>query len=227
MFLPVPTWLLPSAPPIGLAANLRLILENLRATAGLRASADRAAAPLALLLSAYLSSVIRRFESLVARHAAGRLVTRPARPRPIRPQIGRPQDDPGKPRLPRRNAWLIGFLPYRASAYAAQLRHILVQNPELIALMAASPQAGRILRPLCRMLGMDPGPDLPPSLFPPVRPSNPRRRAAVVATIDGGNGAGGLKAWRDAARVARRLARQSPRPREHPDILPGYSLKPA
>jgi hypothetical protein len=56
-----------------------------------------------------------------------------------------------------------------AAAFGAQLQHLLA-DPEMAALVAAAPQAGRVLRPLCRMLGVRPPPG---PLAPPSRPRAP------------------------------------------------------
>ena len=51
-------------------------------------------------------------------------------------------------------AWLVRLMGWRVAGYGLQLRAILVA-PEMVALLAAAPQAGRILRPMCRMLGVE------------------------------------------------------------------------
>lgn len=56
--------------------------------------------------------------------------------------------------LPRRFGWLLGLMPLEAGGYASQLAHVLVE-PEMVALLRDVPQAGRILRPLCWMLGIE------------------------------------------------------------------------
>ena len=56
--------------------------------------------------------------------------------------------------LPRRFAWLVGLVPYEAAGFASQMRTMLGE-PEMVVLLAASPQARRVLRPLCRMLGIE------------------------------------------------------------------------
>ena len=58
------------------------------------------------------------------------------------------------PRLPRRFGWLVWRMAYRAAGYGCQLR-VALQQPEMVALLRASPQAGRILQPLCRMLAVE------------------------------------------------------------------------
>ena len=53
----------------------------------------------------------------------------------------------------------------------------ILRDPAFVPFLAAAPQAGRILRPLCRMLGIDAEPDIPAELNlpkpPPFRPSPP------------------------------------------------------
>ncbi len=56
--------------------------------------------------------------------------------------------------LPRGFAWLCVLVPYQAAGFGSQLRHLL-GDPEMVALIAATPQLGKALRPLCRMLGID------------------------------------------------------------------------
>jgi len=55
---------------------------------------------------------------------------------------------------PGRFAWLVRVAGYQAAGYGCQLRHILEQ-PEMVALLQATPQAARILRPVCRMLAIE------------------------------------------------------------------------
>ena len=61
-------------------------------------------------------------------------------------------------RLPRQLGWLLRMVSGTA-AYAGQVQRLLA-DPEMAALLAGSPQAGHILRPLCRMLGIQPEPGL-------------------------------------------------------------------
>jgi hypothetical protein len=53
-----------------------------------------------------------------------------------------------------------------AACFGGQLRHLL-SDPEMAALLRAAPQAGRLLRPLCRILAVPPDPKLLPP--PPKR----------------------------------------------------------
>ncbi|CAG4917252.1 unnamed protein product [Acidocella sp. C78] len=74
--------------------------------------------------------------------------------------------------LPRRFAWLTRLIPGTASV-AAQFRAML-ETEEMAALVAATPQAGRILRPLCHTLGIR-----PPTCLrrPRAKPRAPKPRA--------------------------------------------------
>lgn len=57
--------------------------------------------------------------------------------------------------LPTGFRWLLPLLHWTANALASQLTHLL-QEPEVKRLLAASPRLGIALRPVCRMLGIDP-----------------------------------------------------------------------
>ena len=117
---------------------------------------------LVLLLFRRLGSIMRRMERLVARFEAGLL--RPARvaavvvvdPDPRLEGMGRaPAPPPKTCRLwPAKFGWLVDRAGWRAAGYGSQLRHLL-GRPEMVALLTASPQAGRILGPLCHMLAVD------------------------------------------------------------------------
>jgi hypothetical protein len=71
-------------------------------------------------------------------------------------------------RLPRSRAWA-GARVFELRAYASQLSHLLA-NPDMAPFLAACPQAGRLLRPLCHAIGAD----LPLHLQLPARPSRKR-----------------------------------------------------
>ena len=169
-----PPWPSEPVPHDDLAGRLTQILDTLRKMAAATASKRWVLIPLAVLLHNYLSGVCRRFESLVLRLRAGPIAARRARPKAARPQTFGPQPSPAdsasRPRLPARFAWVIEMIPYHAAGIGSQLR-VLLSEPAMKALIEADPRAGRILRPVCRMLGIEPAPDLPPSLFPPASPA--------------------------------------------------------
>jgi hypothetical protein len=116
----------------------------------------------------YISRTRLRFERLLARLAAG-IQPRPQPPRPDR----KPSTTP-RLRLSRRYAWLRTALGYNAGNFGSQIAFLL-DEPETAALVASSPQAQRLLRPLLHMLGA-----VPPACIPPLpqRPRKPRPKPA-------------------------------------------------
>ncbi|HET9146869.1 MAG TPA: hypothetical protein VFN77_02350, partial [Acetobacteraceae bacterium] len=115
-----------------------------------RAWAGRAwTGALTILLWTRLRRAAARFTALAAQNQPP-----PANPR--RARIRKPR--PAPPRLPRGFAWLLAPVP-EAAASASQLRHLLAE-PEMQGLIAADPRFGRILRPLCHMVGIRPPPFL-------------------------------------------------------------------
>ena len=105
-----------------------------------------------------LNRAARRCERLMARLAAGS----PSRrrdgsaaagrlPRPRRP--GRSFPHPVGATLPGGRGWLVRALGPEAAAYAAQLESLLAE-PAAAELLALTPSAGRILRPIAHMLGV-------------------------------------------------------------------------
>jgi hypothetical protein len=159
----------PPAPP-GLAKTFGLIIDGLRRAAAVRMAADPSVRPPLLLVHAWLGRLVQRFTALVARAEAGTL--RPPRRRVPRPDGSPSKSPPREPqaRLPKSFAWLIRVLPYEAACFGSQLQHQFSQ-PEMIALLEAAPQVGRILRPVCWMLAIE----LPPALRLPPRPPRPRK----------------------------------------------------
>ena len=87
-----------------------------------------------------------RLERLGALWRAGKL----PKARASRAGIARPTGV--RVRYPTAPGWLVAEV-WEARAYGSQLAHALTAA-EMVAFLAAVPQAGRILRPLCRMLGV-------------------------------------------------------------------------
>jgi hypothetical protein len=156
----------PTASP-GLAETFGLIIGGLCKAAAVRMCADPSVRPPLLLIHAWLKRLVQRFAALIARVEAGTL--RPPRPGRHRAPAKNPPGKP-RPRWPQNFAWLIKMLPYEAACFGSQLQHQFSQ-PEMMALLEAAPQAGRLLRPLCRMLAVE----LPPALRLPPRPPRPRK----------------------------------------------------
>ncbi|MBV8526338.1 MAG: hypothetical protein JOY71_30215 [Acetobacteraceae bacterium] len=110
--------------------------------------------PVLFLAWTRLRRLAARFEALVADFRAGRVRATPALSR----EAGDLLQMPGLPswpqpyRLPRGFGWLLRMVP-ESAAYAGQVEQLLA-DPEMAALLAESAEAGCILRPLCRMLGI-------------------------------------------------------------------------
>ncbi len=136
-------------------------------------------------IQARLWRIKKRIASLLARIEAGTL--KPPRPYQPRERPSRPEGDPRPgpiprprptgPRLPTYRAWLYRLLPARESemspvALASGLLAQLLQSQEVASLVARHRSLAEALRPLCRMVGVD------PSLLPPPRPRRPRTRRA-------------------------------------------------
>ena len=129
------------------SANLRIILRGLMATMGMW----RLAPAMTVALHRRVSAALGRIERMMIRFQAGRLWRRT--------QTGSAQRRTSRAAvrglaLPRRFGWLVQAGAHHAASVGTQLQTVL-STPEMAALLAASPQAGRILRPLCRALAVD------------------------------------------------------------------------
>jgi hypothetical protein len=154
----------------GVAGILRNLM-NLIASAFLR---DPRHAALINPLWNYVSRTVQRFDRLMAGLAAGTLL--PPRPRAPGLRIGTRTGSTPIP-FPHRHAWLAVALGYIARNYASQLNHLLDQ-PGHAALLAATPRAQRLLRPLCHMLGIAPAALKPPAGVGSRTSRTPRRQHA-------------------------------------------------
>jgi hypothetical protein len=196
--------------PTNLIPRFALFIACVKRTMGEIILRRHEAGPLAMLLENYLSATLRRLTALHARFAAGRLpaaprARRPAGERAVAERVRPERRPPGIPRGP------VLLTVFRA-AYDEQLQALL-NDPEMRALLAASPQAGRILRPLWRKLSPDPLPEvlrLPPR---PRRPKPPRvaRRAPAGLGACGPAGRTETPAARLAAAAVSTLTALPPR----------------
>ncbi len=133
--------------------------------------------PLALLLWKYLQRTTRRLAALHAQFAAGTLAPRKDRaPR----QAAEPAESTSRGEKLPSGPVLARF----GAGYLGAWLLALVEDAEMQALLAASPQAGRLLRPLWRRLTNDPLPA--PLRLPPKPPrSEPPLAAAALAAAPG------------------------------------------
>ncbi|MBN8889969.1 MAG: hypothetical protein ABS99_00215 [Acetobacteraceae bacterium SCN 69-10] len=155
-------------------------ITDICAHLSLVAARYRRLSPLLVLVWFRLGHTLARLDRLATRWHHGRL--RPA-PRPGRRRARRPapRNYPAEAWLPRRtpagHAWLIRL--HQPMAQFIPRIQALLDDPEIVALCAAAPQAGRLLRPLCRMFAITPpahlaGPGAPREAKPPKpRPRNP------------------------------------------------------
>jgi hypothetical protein len=164
-----------------LYASLARLWPRLRADADLPRQTPLAPISYARMAHALhrIPWLLDRIDRLAQRWHAGTLPPpRPSRaPRPAPPAAtptpARQRDSSAhaRQRDPSAHGWL-ARIHHPARQIAGQVEHLLAQ-PDTRAFVAAAPQAGRLLRPLCRMLGATP-PDwlkLPPR---PKRPAKPR-----------------------------------------------------
>ena len=142
------------------------------------------AGPLSFAIHLRLQGIRNRITSYVARWQAGTLTPPRPRTRPAGPR--RPRKSPGKwdhlhlPKLPRGKLWLVRLVP--GIGVGANYLRILLDDPEMAAMIAAAPQIGRTLRPFWHMLSTDPlppllqrpGPAASPSPEPAARVAPPR-----------------------------------------------------
>jgi hypothetical protein len=186
-------WLLPRAETIAeRVSNLFLMLLG---AVGDRLRPDhpwRLDVPLGVRIQARLWRIKKRIATLLARIEAGTLrPPSPSKPRarPPRPDLEGPDRGPGariaEPRLPTHRAWLNRLVRPRESeaSVVATVSHFLaqmLQSPELAALIGQHPRLAEEFRPLCRMVGVDPG-LLPPRPPRPPRPARPKRPAPPPA----------------------------------------------
>ncbi|HQT68762.1 MAG TPA: hypothetical protein PLC74_14280, partial [Acetobacteraceae bacterium] len=151
--------------------------------------AAKLASPLIILIWARLRRLAQRFARATT-HTANphRRPRRPARSPRCAGCCAARRNTPNP--LPHAYAWLRRLLPGTAGA-ASQLRHLLAE-PEMVSLLAQTPAIGRIIRPLCHLLGVS-GPPPPPRSSPQssrsqsplaaTRLSSPRRRVPRAPKI--------------------------------------------
>jgi len=141
------------------------------------------AGPLILLVWSRLRRIGARFAAVAARVRSGTVPAASSRAAcrgtACGPAASRPTPSGARQTLPRGFAWLVRLAP-EAACHGSQLQNLL-SDAEMVALLSAAPQMARVLRPLCRMLGVEPTPEL----LPPWA----RARASVASAIAPGHDA--------------------------------------
>ncbi len=127
--------------------NFANLLTDLRAAIAVVAARDRGLSAFLGLVWVRVARMGARLERLIGLWRAGRL------PEPRKSRAGAVRSAVrAKPVFPTSPAWLLAHVR-EAGAFGSQLEHLL-SGEEAKAFLAAVPRAARILRPLCRMLGV-------------------------------------------------------------------------
>ena len=130
-----------------LMVNFSFLLSSLQAAIAVVAARERHLTVLLVAVWGRIGRIRTRLERLIALWRAGML------PKPRKSRAGEVRAGVRKPsELPTVPAWLVAAVR-EAAPLGAQLENLLSQE-ECKAFLAAVPQAARLLRPLCRMLGV-------------------------------------------------------------------------
>ncbi len=158
---------------LSLADHLTHIVATIRAAIGLLIApvpARESHAQMVQLLFNRVGRAVRLFARLHALWLANRL---PA-PRPSRARTAKAQTEPTRPLpppIPRAKGWFLNAGQHHAGLAHFQLNAFL-EREDLPAFLATVPQAGRYLRPLCRLLAV------PQPAFLALPPRPHRKRAS-------------------------------------------------
>jgi len=121
-----------------------------------------------------LGLIGRQIEAMQARLAAGTLRVGVRRAAAAPRAVDTPVRAKAVVVFPRKFGWLVKAAAWRAAVYGGQLQLVL-EMPEMVELLTAAPQAARILRPLCRMLGVE-ARYLRPGVAEVVKPAKPKKK---------------------------------------------------
>ena len=137
--------------------TLPMVLQALRGSLGAWSWRGWLGAALMQVLHGRLGEICRRLERLAVRFQAGRLRAAGTRTGTAG-RVARTAQTPAHGKVervwPREFGWLVRAASHYAAGYGAQLR-IILTHPDMVALLAACPQAARLLRPVCRMLAVE------------------------------------------------------------------------
>jgi len=165
-------------------SNLSVVIRCLRGAVGGWGGRGWLSQALTMLLFQRLGRICGDMERLVARYQAGRLWRVSERVIAAKRVVAEEPRCVQARLWPGRFGWLVRAASWQAAGYGCQLAHVLRQ-PEMVELLRASPQAGRILRPLCRALAVD------AALLAPRLPGDPEE-VVPVKTEPGTQASGGV-----------------------------------
>ena len=234
-------------PPPSPAEAFAGIIATLLAMVGARVARPGKpglAGPLTLAIAIRLQRMRSRIARFAARWQAGTLA--PPRPRPARPR--RERTAPGQwdhlPKLPRGRLWLVRLVP--GIGVGANYLRILLDEPDMVAMLQAAPQIGRTLRPFWHMLSKEPLPPIlqrqEPSAPSPgaSRPVDPLRGSTPQAGEGKQEAEGKIARQRPLSRLQDRAAKQTdggvrvlpppqsnPTPPRAPEVAPPGKILPA
>ena len=127
-----------------LATLLTAVLKGMRLALGPYVNSART--PVLRLAYDRIGRAATRFQALFTRWQTNTLLTPRTSPAQSR------QSTP-KPYFPAGHGWLAGSTDHHVRGRASQLEH-LIASPDMAEFLTQVPRAGRILRPLCQMLGI-------------------------------------------------------------------------
>jgi hypothetical protein len=110
---------------------------------------------------------------------------------------------------------LLGQVPYEAACFAGQLRTVLAE-PEMMALLDASPPARRVQRPLRRVLGIEASGLAPGGVTRPELGSTVQAGPAALVAVAAQDGDCHASPWEDAPLGERDPGGRISRTRESP-----------
>jgi hypothetical protein len=147
-------WVYEPNAPLSLTDRFALPLQGLYAAVAARYRSVGWTIPMVVLVCNRIRRVERLVVELLALFLAGALPDETVPEVLTRAKRAR-TGCVAKERIPRGYGWLIRMIPYVAAGYAGQLR-LALADPEMMALLAASPKARQALRVLCHMLMIEP-----------------------------------------------------------------------
>jgi len=163
-------------PPLSAPARFALLMDGLMKAVAAKIADYPWTALMVMYVRKRLHRINAAFQALAALIETGKLPPeRVCRPRSPRIHSAVPAlSDPATPKpvwqlFSYRSGWLCGAVPslprrFGAAQFGSQLQYLLA-DPEMVALIAASPRMRRTLRPLLWMLGIEASlirPPLPP-----------------------------------------------------------------